>query len=140
MLLHHFVTVALIVFSYMLNYIGTAVTVIFLHDVSDLPLVFTKIFSETRLMKVSLPSFLVSVVTWLCLRLLYYPYIIYLVYSLYQGEEKFCHGVVVFFLSILVVLHYFWFYMFIQILLYYKKKGDGDDIITHSSLRKSKKY
>lgn len=113
MLLHHFVTVALIVFSYTLNYIGPGVIIIFLHDIADFPGMVTKTFSETEYKMVTLPAFLITIVVWFYTRLLYFPYIIYLTYTLHEENGFFCLNVMVFFLSVLVVLHAFWFYMFI---------------------------
>lgn len=138
MLLHHFVTCALITFSYMLNYIGPGVTIMYLHDIADLPVSVTKIFSETKFKYASLAAFAITMITWFLTRLVYLPYLIYQSYK-FRPENDFSNiEIMIGFLSILVMLHAFWFSMFIKILLHYKSKGEADDHISHVQPEKVK--
>ena len=138
MLLHHFVTCALILFSYMLNYIGPGVTIMYLHDIADLPASLTRVFSETRFKLLTVVVFLITVVAWLLTRLLYLPYLVYQCYK-YKPINSFSNiEILLGFLSILVLLHTFWFYMFMKILFNFSKKGETDDHISNVQPEKVK--
>jgi hypothetical protein len=131
MILHHFLTIGLISLSYLTNYSTFGMVILFLHDLSDVPGMVTKVFSETIYTKTAVTAFLICIVMWFYLRLLYFPYVIYVLLTTKPVTPFNMSETFAFFLSLLVVLHYYWFNMFMKILLFYKRKGDADDCVTH---------
>ena len=76
MLLHHLCTIYLYGFSYMTNQlIGGVVSLI--HDLPDIPIAWTRAWSESEYKTVAVVSFAFSLVVWVCTRLTLLPYIIY---------------------------------------------------------------
>ena len=123
MILHHFITIFLIVGSYVTNYTRVGVSILLLHDMADIFLEIAKVFNYTsegknnKWMKDYLvdPIFGVFAVTFFITRLVLYPrYILYSV--LIEGYEVFgCEwGGCYYFVLLLVglqLLHVFWFYL-----------------------------
>lgn len=131
MALHHFVTVGLIAFSYMVNFTSIGSMVLFLHDWADIPASFVKCASETRYSSTTALTFLACMFVWFYSRLLVFPYLIYIggfaLEAPSVGGMNFLHWFFIGMLCVLLLLHYYWFSMFIKIGKRYLKTGDTTD-------------
>ena len=74
MMVHHFVTVALIVGSYMSSYSRIGLLVLLVHDSSDVFVCITKAFHMCNWKKCSHVQFVVMVLVWAYTRLYLYPF------------------------------------------------------------------
>ncbi len=122
MILHHFITIALITASYLTNYTRIGASILLLHDLADIFLETAKVFNYSskakghKWMTIFQDSlFGVFALTFFVTRLVLYPrYILYSV--IVEGVEHFgCEfgGCYVFIglLCALQCLHIFWFYL-----------------------------
>jgi len=127
MLLHHMLTVALYMFSYMLMLIKIGSLIMFLHDWADIWTPFCKIFVETTYKKMTVFGAAVCWFVWVYSRLIVFPQIIYFgihaypkpyIYPNWQQKDHLdvvkhsivdwylqCMGI---FLCFLLVLHVYW--------------------------------
>lgn len=140
MLLHHFVAIGLIVFSYLNNYVGPGMYIAFLHDLADLPGSVTKCFSELKFTLATVSAFFTTMAVWFYSRLVMLPLGMYTLYEKMPEENKqfgTTYSLLVF-LGIMCLLHYFWFSMFIRLLINYKTKGATDDKISDVDMDKKK--
>ena len=135
MFLHHFVTVCLMVFSYISNYIRVGSLVLFAHDLSEIPANSTKVLVDLKNSTIPLLiSTATLMVTWFYTRCYVFP--VEIIYrAIYKGglaivavEYHFAFWVYMVFLSLLVILHYYWFYLFVKILLHFFSKGEAVDL------------
>jgi hypothetical protein len=77
MLLHHMLTVALYMFSYMLLIIKHGSLIMFLHDWADIWTPFVKIWVETTYKKMTIAGAAICWIVWVYSRLIVFPQIIY---------------------------------------------------------------
>jgi len=141
MIVHHIVTILLIVFSYHTNFTRFGATILFLHDISDVFLEFAKVlnYSSTGRGNRWIKSynlvdavFVLFAVTFLVTRLYLYPkYILWTV--VVHGIDKYgCDfmGCYVFIglLTALQLLHVFWFYLILRMVIKLMSTGiEGDE-------------
>lgn len=128
MILHHFITIALIVCSYLTGFTKVGSIIILLHDIADIFLETAKVFNYCsqkpgyKWLKAWIvdPMFGVFAVSFFLTRLVYYPYnIIGSVVT--EGWGSFTCTVhscwfFVFLLSALQLLHVFWFYLIVRMI------------------------
>lgn len=126
MFLHHFLTLCLIVFSYLSNYIRVGALVMFVHDLAELPAGVTKIFVDLK----APSAIILSGVAWLMPCWFYTRCYVLPKDIIYRGcylgtreavAPEFLNGISIFicFLSALVVLHYYWFALFVKMVIYF---------------------
>ena len=77
MTLHHFLTIGLYVFMYLLNFIKIGSVIMFLHDWCDIWSPFTKIWVETEYKKLTVIGAVMTWSLWIWTRLIVFPQIIY---------------------------------------------------------------
>lgn len=126
MLIHHLVTICLIVFSYVVGYHRIGILVLYCHDISDIFLEGAKIFRYVNLNMLSNITFVGLVASWAWSRLYLFPFRV--IYStLIEGPEVASVEMgmptspywLIFnlWLSTLVVLHVYWFVIILSIAL-----------------------
>ncbi|RNA41209.1 ceramide synthase 1, partial [Brachionus plicatilis] len=151
MLVHHFVTVTLLVGSYGLRFHRFGILVLFFHDVNDLLLEFTKcnVYLKERNGKfysfhetISFIGFGTFTITWYVFRLYWFPGVItcHRAYQLaYKNGAKFYplfNGL----LFTLFLLNVYWFYLILRMLFrLLKNRKDTDDIRDYESDEDEKK-
>ena len=122
MIVHHCLTILLLISSHMVNFVRIGVTVLFLHDISDIFLESAKCFNYTSKVKgkewASLACdslFAIFASSFFVLRLVVYPYWIFWCSYIYADERfgKNWIGFWVYFWLLLALqaLHIFWFYL-----------------------------
>jgi ceramide synthetase len=129
MFAHHIITIALIVISFITNYWRVGVSILFLHDLSDVFLEGCKVLNYTskppsrRWIKNHIvdPGFGVFTVVFFITRLVLFPrYILYSVfiegYRVYGCEWGGC-PIFIGLLSALQCLHIFWFYLIMRMVM-----------------------
>ena len=129
MLLHHLCTIYLYGFSYMTNcLIGAVVSLI--HDLPDIPIAWTRAWSESEYKTLTAVSFAFSLLVWLYTRLGMLPYIIYVstvrleVYTV----SPYVQPIFGFLLSCLFCLHIYWYILCLRILANFFTKGVAEDL------------
>ncbi|CAF0919255.1 unnamed protein product [Brachionus calyciflorus] len=152
MLIHHFVTVTLIVGSYGMRFHRFGLLVLFCHDVNDLLLEFTKcnVYMKNRNGKfyglhetISFIGFATFTVTWYMFRLYWFPLKILYASSVitchrayqlaYKNGAKF-YALFNGLLFTLFLLNVYWFYLILRMLVrVLKDTNDTDDIRDYDS-------
>lgn len=141
-LIHHFLTIALILFSYASRYHKIGMNVLLVHDICDILLEFTKVnvYLKKRNGKfyaihdlISNLSFVLFTVTWFVFRLYWYPLKVLYAAGVINFYELFlARGgkLLIFFnflLWTLLVLNIYWFY-YILLLLYKIATGQSKEL------------
>jgi ceramide synthetase len=132
MLLHHSVTVAVIVYSYCMNFVRIGTVVYFLHDVSDIFSYAVKMSVDTPFKKLTLTIYGLLLAVWGYTRMFVFPfYVLYMfAYFIQQGFPRlgiFVECFYVMTLGALQILHIYWYSLFVAMGLKYKKSGKTDD-------------
>jgi hypothetical protein len=129
MMFHHLVTFYLYAFSYMTNtMIGPVIA--FIHDISDVLITWTRVWSETKHARLTAYSFIIVIFSWIYTRLLVFPYCIYVstVKLHVYVSSPYVQPIFGFLLSCLFILHLYWFKLLIGIILNYAVKGEAEDL------------
>lgn len=130
MLLHHLVTIVLMVFSWSLNFARVGALILVLHDAVDPVFHLAKIGSYTKIRSISDPAFVLFMAVWFVTRLVLYPFRI--VYSNLVELEAACgispalrglQGC----LLVLQILHVIWSYFIVKVALRVVFKGNRQD-------------
>lgn len=126
--LHHIVTLFLFGGMYLLNVWETGAVIAFLHDIADIFVGLTKVFSETKLDNCSVVCFAGLLSAWFYTRILLLPYLIQRLYVSgmdlgNMGLFSFCYLI-----SCMYLLHCYWFSIFLKILKKYTSTGATDDM------------
>ncbi|KAG2388024.1 hypothetical protein C9374_000874 [Naegleria lovaniensis] len=87
MLIHHFVTIALIVFCITSHYHRIGTLVLILHDIVDIFLYSAKAFKHMGVGFITEVLFVLFVISYFLLRLMYLPYLIYRAFENFQGWD-----------------------------------------------------
>eukprot|EP00164_Ancoracysta_twista_P002105 GFYU01002781.1.p1 GENE.GFYU01002781.1~~GFYU01002781.1.p1 ORF type:complete len:317 (+),score=122.26 GFYU01002781.1:165-1115(+) len=123
MLIHHITTIILVAGSYLYGFERVGAMILFIHDLTDIPIGFTKLAKYLKLDNCALVCFIVMVIMWIYFRLYFFP--VYLIYSIWGdcprisghdiwSPELFPTHVLGGFLCVLLCLHVFWFGLFMQ--------------------------
>ncbi|KAI5609828.1 ceramide synthase 1 [Silurus asotus] len=129
MLLHHFITLALITFSYAFRYHNIGLVVLFLHDLDDVLLEFTKlnVYFKIRGGKIymindhlSSVGFLAFGITWFIFRLYWFP--LKVLYASYITSLKSVPNIPFYFffntlLFALLLMNIYWFLFIVQMVM-----------------------
>lgn len=141
---HHVATVILIILSYLLRFARVGSIVLALHDASDVFLEVGKMFKYSGSNIVPSISFILFVISWIVLRLIYYPFWILwstsyeVVHTLdkkkHQKEGPIYYYVFNTLLYCLLVLHiYWWVLMYRMLVKQIKARGKlGEDVRSDS--------
>ena len=124
-IVHHFATIFLIIFSYLVNYVRIGSMVMAIHDISDIFLELAKSFFYAGY-KVADDIFTVFAIVFIVSRIFVFPYmIIYTsgVKSMWVIEMCFAYYFFNILLLILQVLHIFWSYTIISMAIKLAKVG-----------------
>jgi len=122
MMLHHIITIGLILFSFFNNYARIGTLVLLTHDVSDIFGALTKLTLHTKYSKLTLFNYFGILSTWIYFRLYVYPFKVInsaLKQVPYPHHEK--NKFLILLMASLVVLHIYWFITFIMIFVNYLK-------------------
>ncbi|XP_028907925.1 ceramide synthase 4 [Ornithorhynchus anatinus] len=116
-IIHHFVTITLMTFSYCANFLRIGTLVLLLHDVSDYLLEACKMFNYTQWRKVCDILFIIFALVFIVSRLVLYPTkVLYTTY--YESMVTFKPFLGYYFfnglLMVLQVLHIFWSYLILR--------------------------
>lgn len=135
-LLHHFVTVALIAYSYALGFTKIGVIIMFLHDVCDSPLEMAKLAKYAGQEALTNFLFVCFTVIWIAMRVVYFP--VWVIWSVVwdsfaavvgeNGHIDFPHWEI--FTGMLVtlwLLHLYWTYVILQIAAAAVMQGSASD-------------
>jgi len=131
MLLHHSVTVFLIILAYFMNYVTISHLVLFVHDLSDIFICCTKALVDTDSTFFTMSCYGLVMVTWSYMRLFIFPTeIIYWGFYNNPLPEQEVHGkwLLGTMLHFLLVLHLYWYYLLIKMGLRFALKGKKEDI------------
>jgi hypothetical protein len=136
MLVHHSVTVFLLVSSFSLNYVRMGLLVLLYHDVSDVLPCLTKTTNYLGYKKITLFFYANMCVVWFLARLYYYPRVIFIT-ALALDPWRTSQLICVACLSVLVVLHAYWFHLFLKMgAIVLKSKGHtATDLTEHRADR-----
>lgn len=137
MMFHHLVTFYLYAFSYMTNTLIGAV-IAFIHDIADVGVCWTRIWSESTYKKTTAISFILTLVAWFYTRLTMLPWCIYV--ATIKLEVYACSPYVQpifgFLLTCLFCLHIYWFVLCINILISFAESGETEDLQNKTGKRK----
>jgi len=120
MMLHHIITIGLILFSYINNYVRIGTLVLYLHDISDICGSLSKITLHSKYDIITMISYCGLLITWIYFRLIVYPFQV-IKSALKQvpipHHEK--NKFLILLMASLVVLHVYWFITFLLIFVNY---------------------
>jgi hypothetical protein len=89
--LHHIATALLCLTSYFSGYVKIGSIIMFLHDVSDLPLDFLRLFTTLHMNPFVIVAFITTLLTWAYWRLFYFPF--YVLRSVaFESKSRFDQG------------------------------------------------
>ena len=127
--LHHIATIYLLGGSYMLNVLECGAVIAWLHDASDICIMFAKVGGATIYKIPTVTLFIASMLIWAWTRNFAFTLCIYDVYQSWDlfMPTKVLRPIFVFLLSCLNMLHFYWQGMFISMLIGFFKTGDSDD-------------
>jgi len=138
MMLHHGLTVVLMVGSYLINLVEIGVLIIYIHDFADVWGHLGKCFSDTHF---TLIKYFNAVSMWAGLlysRIIAFPLIAYVAVTLpnskpfaseYVGsKEQMLYHILTTFLFFLFLLNIWWFYLITYMIYTFATKGTSEDI------------
>eukprot|EP00347_Sterkiella_histriomuscorum_P009355 403341532 len=118
-ILHHIVTMSLILFSYSVNFLPIGGVIMIIHDLPDCLVCIYKITADVMGPKIQYSAAAAMFLSWIYFRLWFFPY--QTIYMYYQQVAHSTHYVIsnVFwiifvFLCFLEILHLFWFHLMIK--------------------------
>lgn len=145
MLIHHIVTLILVIFSYKFSYLRVGVLVFFTMDICDVFLEGARSGNYLGWDTISNISFIILLLAWIVLRLLVFPFVI--MRSAYyesiqvhdeEGYFEWPRGVYYTFnasLFILLLLQIYWFWLLIRVLIRIIKDGKLTDVTDKQQLK-----
>ncbi len=116
MFIHHILTLALVSYSYYNDYTNPGILLIFLHNLTDIPISFGKALTETNCDTLQIITYLVMVFSWAYYRLYLFGTVILASHykrALIDNTTLFAISGV--FLTILLSMHIYWFCLIIRI-------------------------
>ncbi|XP_068918932.1 ceramide synthase 4-like [Petaurus breviceps papuanus] len=131
-IIHHFVAIILIYFSYSTNFLRIGALVLLLHDVSDVLLEVGKMFNYANWKYSCDITFLIFALVFFVSRLILFPTkVLYNTYYLSPSYLHFFFGFYFFngLLMVLQVLHVFWFSLILRMLIkFFSTRGVQSDV------------
>jgi TLC domain len=119
-LLHHFLTFALIAFSYVSNFLPIGAAVMILHDVTDMTVSIFKLSIDVTPTIIEVLGYLTMLITWVYFRLWFFPvHVIWRIFKELKTWDSNTYNpslslMLPAFLMMLFVMHVFWFYLMIK--------------------------
>ncbi|XP_052812131.1 ceramide synthase 2-like [Mya arenaria] len=137
MAVHHFATLVLIYFSWMMNLVRMGTLVLLLHDAADPILALGKLCNYSKHTLVKEICFTFFIIVWFITRLGFYPFCILWSttvepYQYLIEKTFFTHWFFNFFLYMLMILHLMWTYSIIKVAARKFQKGDVADVRSDS--------
>lgn len=133
--IHHFVTLFLVVFSYSLGHFRIGILILLCHDINDVLLELAKLFRYVNLQTMGLISFALFAIVWLLARLIYFPFVlirsvIFEGCALVSTNLGCCPYYFPFILLLLalLILHIYWFYLILKIIVKALRESEAKDI------------
>jgi len=120
MMLHHIITIGLILFSFFNNYPRIGTLVLFIHDISDICGSLSKITVNSKYDIITMISYTGLLSSWVYFRLYVYPFQVInsaIKQIPYPHHEK--NKFLILLMASLVVLHVYWFITFLLIFINY---------------------
>ncbi|KAK3592980.1 hypothetical protein CHS0354_023204 [Potamilus streckersoni] len=154
MVIHHLVTILLIYFSWVLNFVRVGTLVLAVHDASDYWMAAAKMAKYINKQMLCEVSFVIFCITWIISRLIIYPYVVLYTttvetYGIVMDVTFGSHWFFNFLLYILQVLHIIWTFMIARIALQkftagnlqqdVRSDADSDDTVEIEEETKSEK-
>lgn len=137
MLLHHTVTIFLVSFSYVLNYVRVGSLVMFLHGSTDIFIYFSKVIVDTTNVRLMAISYFALVISYAWFRIFVFPMYVMRsawIESIHDDKiEPTAWGFLNFSLCTLLLLHMYWFGLIIKIGMNFKKTGEARDMVANLS-------
>jgi ceramide synthetase len=135
MLLHHTVSIFLVSFSYVLNYVRVGSLVLFLHGATDIFIYMSKVLVDTSNVRLMAISYFALVIAYAWFRIFAFP--MYVMRSAWVESAQVAKielwGFLNFALSVLLLLHMYWFGLIIKIGMNFKKTGEARDMVANLS-------
>jgi hypothetical protein len=137
-MIHHIVTVGLLVYSYYVNFTRVGILIMLLHDISDIFLEAAKLCRYSRSMLAANTFFGVFFVSWIIARMVYFPLVVIrscltepitLIGRPFQIEPMPHYAIFNGLLIVLLILHTYWSWLIFQVLLTaIKTSGRSGDV------------
>mmetsp|Transcript_132321 Transcript_132321/g.197153 ORF Transcript_132321/g.197153 Transcript_132321/m.197153 type:complete len:337 (+) Transcript_132321:74-1084(+) len=133
MMLHHIVTLFLIMFSYLFNFFRIGTLVFLLHDLGDVFSYFIKSVVDTDSTGLILTAYGGLLLSWGYFRLYVYPF--HVIWSCFSHGPR-LPGLEVFpvMLVMLLFLHCYWYSLFLHMGYAFYRKGEAEDIVDNAKL------
>ena len=129
--LHHIVTLNLYAGMYLFNIWETGCPIALLHDIADILVNFTKLFSETKYSTIGgVLGGAALMPIWFYTRCLVLPFMIYKLwyFDVESMGSPYPMKFLCIMLGLLFLLHCYWFTIFIRILMKFITKGKVEDL------------
>jgi hypothetical protein len=137
MMLHHTVSVSLVVLSYGLNYVRIGSLVLLLHGATDVLIYLSKAIVDTTATRCTVASYFALIVAYAWFRIFVFPVSIMRsawIESLEEaGSEIYGWSYLNFALCTLLLLHMYWFGLIIKIGFLFKSTGQARDLQSNLS-------
>lgn len=136
-MIHHIVTLGLLVYSYYVNLTRVGIMIMLLHDICDVPMEFAKLLKYAGHQTFADAFFALFFITWVAARMVYFP--LYIIRSTwyesisvaaipYNINPQPHHAIFNTLLMVLFVLHCYWSYLIFKILWRALTAGGASDI------------
>jgi len=138
MFLHHFITLFLLGLAYLMNYWPISLMILFVNDVSDAFVSYTRVFVDTIYSKIALVFYVFLMFSWVYMRLIVFPFELLRV-SCYQNpkiDEIYGIGILGSMAHALVALNIYWFILLVNMGLRFLRTKETMD--TQIDLRHKK--
>ncbi|XP_043833813.1 ceramide synthase 4-like [Dromiciops gliroides] len=125
-LIHHFITIILIFFSYSANFVNIGALVLLLHDVSDIFLEAYKMLSYAQWKQAREAVFILFALVFLITRLILFPIkVLYTTYYVAQSKNQFFFGYyfTTTLMTILQGLNVFWSFLILRMVYKFLSEG-----------------
>jgi len=128
MLFHHVITPVEIFYSYDCGYAAIGMTIMFLHDTSDVCLHVAKTLHNAELKLLTDAAFVTFAALFALTRLVLLPMCPYAYFTGDAEHQSFCGHMLAGTCSVLVVLHCYWFYLIVRMIRRFARAGkvEGD--------------
>ncbi|XP_060598839.1 ceramide synthase 2-like isoform X2 [Ruditapes philippinarum] len=138
MIIHHFATIVLMYFSWVLNFVRVGTLVLVVHDAADTWLALAKMSIYAKNKAATDIFFGIFLLVWVLSRLIIYPFfVLYCTlvepFTIKLIDSTFgAHQFFNFFLCVLLVLHFIWTYLIFRIVYRKMVKGNVEDVRSDS--------
>ena len=135
MFLHHFVSLLLLIFSFISNYLRFGALILFELGIAEIPTNISRLLVNLKGIKLGLTvSTAAMMIVWFYTRCYVFPYeIIYKgiyigAYSCFPEEYYIAIWVYMGLLLLLAILQYYWFFIMVKMIIHVFRKGEAVDL------------